>query len=111
MDEIGCELKRRAGEDRRISYLDDFFVAKWKAFFGLDPELPEIQRLISDSDLLCLSEEYSFSDEFTLTAPSALWNKGHGLLITVDFFSGNVLGFMTRREINEQTRWSELKLE
>jgi hypothetical protein len=111
MDEIGCELKRQAGEDRRISYLDDFCVAKWKAFFGLDPELPEIQRLIFDSDLLCLSEEYSFSGEFSLAAPAAVWNKAHGLLISVDFFSGNVLGFLTRREINEQTRKSELKFE
>ncbi len=111
MDEVGCELKRQAGEGRKITCLDDFFVTKWKGFFGLDPELPQIQQLIAESDLLCLSEEYSFSDEFTLAAPSALWNKAHGLLITVDFFSGNVLGFMTRREVNEQTRWSELKFE
>ena len=79
--------------------------------FRPHPDLAEIQQLICDSHQLCLSEEYSFSDEFSLAAPSALWNQAHRLLITVDFFSGNVLGFMTRREINEQTRWSDLKLE
>lgn len=108
MSETGCELMLLAGQDRKIRRLDDLFIAKWKEFFGRNPEISMIQKLIFDSDQLCLSEKYSFSDEFSLSAPALFWNQQHKILITADFFTGTIMGFLSRTELNNLTNWEAL---
>ncbi|MEJ5359174.1 MAG: hypothetical protein WHT06_10925 [Desulfobacterales bacterium] len=107
MDGFAPELIRQAGEDRLIESLGESFVVKWRNFFGEEPELSIIQDILLESVQLCLSEEYYFGEELSIIAPSILWNRTFHMCLTVDFFQKKVLGFATRRELDEMTGWND----
>lgn len=107
MEEFAPELIRQAGEDRIIESLGESFVVKWRNFFGIEPELSVIQDILLESVQLCLSEEYYFGEEVSIVAPSILWNRKFHMCLTVDFFQKKVLGFATRRELDEMTGWND----
>jgi hypothetical protein len=105
MKPLGPERIRQAGENRKIETLGESFILKWREFFGLDPDIAQIQQFVLESEQLCLSEEYFFDDEVSLVGPSIFWNKAHGLMIMVDFFTGIGMGFLIRRELSELMGW------
>ncbi len=107
MEEYAPEIIRQAGEDRVIEVLGEDFAAKWRQFFGEEPELSVVQDILLESVQLCLSEEYYFGEEVSIVAPSILWHRKFQMCITVDFFQKKVLGFATRRELDEMTGWSQ----
>jgi len=107
MEEFAPQRIRQAGEDRIVESLSAGFVAKWRHFFGGEPELAVVQDILLEAVQLCLSEEYYFGEELSVVAPSILWHRTYQMCITVDFFQRKVLGFATRRELDEMTGWNE----